>query len=140
MHSLPPPMRCYRGEYKDRAGGTTRSRSCAEYTGTTSRTAVASLSFVGHLGVAEAVLDVGNAPVRVARTDLEVSETRPSRWTIVARPRDAENVPDSWGELYAVCPNCAARAPMGRPSGQKRCTRCEQAFEVAWDERYLKDG
>jgi hypothetical protein len=92
------------------------------------------------LGVADAVLDVDNAPVRVARTDLEVTETRPSRWTIVARPRDAENLPASWGELYAVCPNCAARAPLGRPQGEKRCTRCEQAFEVAWDERYLKDG
>ena len=92
------------------------------------------------LGADEAVLDVDNAPVRVARSDLDVTETRPSRWTIVPRPRDAENVPDSWGEVYAVCPNCAARAPVGRPPGQKRCTRCEQAFDVAWGERYLKDG
>jgi hypothetical protein len=92
------------------------------------------------LGAEEAVVDVDNAPVRIARKDLEVTETRPSRWTIVARPRDAEKVPESWGEFYAVCPNCAARAPVGRPPGQKRCTRCEQAFDVAWDERYLKDG
>ena len=91
------------------------------------------------LGAEEAVVDVDNAPVRIARKDLEVTETRPSRWTIVARPRDAEKVPESWGEFYAVCPNCAARAPVGRPPGQKRCTRCEQAFDVAWDERYLKD-
>jgi hypothetical protein len=50
-------------------------------------------------------------------------------------------VPDAWGEFYAVCPNCAARAPVGPRSGEgkKRCTRCEQSFEVAWDERYLRD-
>ncbi|HKW42355.1 MAG TPA: hypothetical protein VJN39_13985 [Gemmatimonadales bacterium] len=92
------------------------------------------------LGAEEAVLDVDNASVRVLLDDLEVTGTRPSRWTIVPRPRDAEKVPEAWGEFYAVCPNCAARAPVGRPPGEKRCTRCEQSFEVAWDENYLKDG
>ncbi|HET7296044.1 MAG TPA: hypothetical protein VFI66_02820 [Gemmatimonadales bacterium] len=91
------------------------------------------------MGPEEAVLDVDNAGVRVAREHLEVSETRPTRWTIVPRPLGAEKVPESWGDVYAVCPSCAARAPVGRPPGEKRCTRCEQSFEVAWDERYLKD-
>ena len=92
------------------------------------------------VGADEAVVDVDNAAVRVARPDLEVTETRPNRWTIVPRPRLAEKVPASWGEFYAVCPNCAARAPVGRPPGEKRCTRCEQSFEVAWDERYLRES
>jgi hypothetical protein len=92
------------------------------------------------LGPEEAVLDVDNASVRIARGDLEVTETRPTRWTIVPRPRDAEKLPEAWGDFYAVCPNCAARAPVGRPPGEKRCTRCEQSFEVAWDERYLREG
>src|SRR5690348_5299504 len=65
------------------------------------------------LGPEEAVLDVDNASVRVAREVLEVTETRPTRWTIVPRPRDAEKLPEAWGEFYAVCPNCAARAPVG---------------------------
>ena len=91
------------------------------------------------LGPEEAVLDVDNAGVRMSREDLDVTETKPNRWTIVPRPRGAENVPDAWGESYAVCPSCAARAPVGRPPGEKRCTRCEQSFEVAWDERYLRD-
>jgi hypothetical protein len=93
------------------------------------------------VGADEAVVDVDNAPVRVARTDVEVTETRPNRWTVVPRPRESEKVPESWGEFYAVCPNCAARAPVGRgrPPEEKRCTRCEQSFEVAWDERYLRD-
>ncbi|HEV2751160.1 MAG TPA: hypothetical protein VGV12_11620 [Gemmatimonadales bacterium] len=92
------------------------------------------------VGVEDAVLDVDNAPVRVSQELLEFREERPSHWTIVPRPRDAEKVPDAWGEFYAVCPHCAARAPVGPRSGggAKRCTRCEQSFEVAWDEGYLR--
>ena len=96
------------------------------------------------LGADHAILDVDNAPVRVSRDYLEFREVRPGLWTIVPRPRDADNVPTGWGEFYAVCPHCAARAPVGPRSGgggggTKRCTRCEQSFEVAWDERYLRD-
>src|SRR2546422_8449803 len=29
-------------------------------------------------------------------------------------------LPESWGYFYVVCPNCAARAPVGRPAGEKR--------------------
>ena len=93
---------------------------------------------VRSLGPEEAVLEVDNAAVRIPRDALEITETRPNRWTIVPRPRDADKLPESWGYFYVVCPNCAARAPVGRPSGEKRCTRCEQSFAVAWDERYLR--
>jgi len=93
---------------------------------------------VRSLGPDEAVLEVDNAAVRVPRESLEITETRPNRWTIVPRPRDADKLPESWGFFYVVCPRCAARAPVGRPSGEKRCTRCEQSFAVAWDERYLR--
>lgn len=95
---------------------------------------------VRSLGAEEAVLDVDNAAVRMPLAQLEVTETRPSRWTVVPRPRAAEKLPASWGEFYAVCPNCAARASLGRPDGEKRCTRCEESFAVAWDERYLRDS
>ena len=92
------------------------------------------------IGPDHAVLDVDNAPVRVSRDYLEFREVRPSLWTIVPRPRDADHLPEAWGELYAVCPHCAARAPVGPRSGAapKRCTRCEQSFDVAWDEGYLR--
>jgi len=90
------------------------------------------------LGPDEAVLEVDNATVRVPRDSLEITETRPNRWTIVPRPQSADKLPESWGYFYVVCPNCAARAPVGRPAGEKRCTRCEQSFAVAWDERYLR--
>jgi len=93
---------------------------------------------VVRLGPDEAVLDVDNAAVRVARSYVEITDTRPNRWTIVPRPRDAEMLPESWGDFYAVCPNCAARTPVDRPPGEKRCTRCDQSFGVAWDERYLR--
>ncbi len=92
------------------------------------------------------VLDVDNAPVRVSQDYVEFREVRPSRWTIVPHPRDADGRPAGWGESYAVCPHCAARAPVGPRSGggaggrggPKRCTRCEQSFEVAWEEDYLR--
>ena len=93
---------------------------------------------VRSLGPDEAVLEVDNATVRVPHDSLEITETRPTRWTIVPRPQDADKLPESWGYFYVVCPNCAARAPVGRPAGEKRCTRCEQSFAVAWDERYLR--
>ncbi len=76
---------------------------------------------VRSLGPDEAVLEVDNATVRVPRDSV-----------------DADKLPESWGYFYVVCPNCAARAPVGRPAGEKRCTRCEQSFAVAWDERYLR--
>ncbi|MGH7547069.1 MAG: hypothetical protein ACREMM_02690 [Gemmatimonadales bacterium] len=90
------------------------------------------------LGPDEAVLDVDNAVVRVARSHLETTDTRPNRWTIVPRPGDAGMLPEGWGYFYIVCPSCAARAPVGRPSGEKQCPRCDQSFAIAWDERYLR--
>jgi hypothetical protein len=93
---------------------------------------------VRSLGPDEAVLEVDNATVRVPRDSVEITEARPTRWTIVPRPQHADKLPESWGYFYVVCPNCAARAPVGRPAGEKRCTRCEQSFAVAWDERYLR--
>lgn len=86
----------------------------------------------------DAILDVDNAAVRVPRSQLQITDVAPSRWTIVPRPRDAEALPASWGDFYAVCPSCAARAPLGARSPLKRCTRCDGSFEVAWDEGYLK--
>ena len=56
---------------------------------------------VRSLGPDEAVLEVDNAAVRVPRESLEITETRPNRWTIVPRPRDAAKLPESWGSLAA---------------------------------------
>src|SRR2546427_8605838 len=53
---------------------------------------------------------------RSPRDSVEITETRPTRWTIVPRPQDADKLPESWGYFYVVCPNCAARAPVGRPA------------------------
>jgi len=48
---------------------------------------------VRSLGPDEAVLEVDNATVRIPRESLEITETRPTRWTIVPRPRDADKLP-----------------------------------------------
>src|SRR6266480_2014434 len=60
----------------------------------------------------EAVLEVSPEPVPVPRRLLETVFRRPFRWSIVPRPRDARNVPKGWGDRYAVCPVCSARAPI----------------------------
>jgi len=41
---------------------------------------------VRSVGPDEAVLEVDNAAVRVPRDSLEITETRPNRWTVVPRP------------------------------------------------------
>lgn len=90
------------------------------------------------LGPDDVVVRVIDAALGIPRTYLEVTDVRPSRWTVVPRRDDDELLPEGWGQFYAVCPNCATRAAVGRPSDTKRCTLCEQSFEVAWDERYLQ--
>jgi hypothetical protein len=47
-------------------------------------------------------------------------------------------MPLSWGNIYAVCPNCCARAPLGRRVPSMRCTGCGGEFEIAWSlDHYL---
>lgn len=88
----------------------------------------------------EAVLEVTPEPVPVPRRLLETVFRRPFRWSIVPRPRDARNVPKGWGDRYAVCPVCSARAPIKGHPADLECPRCHGVFGIAWDERYLAPG
>src|SRR2546422_4949329 len=68
---------------------------------------------------------------------VEVTESLPSRWTVVPRPANAVMIPATWGAHYAVCPRCRHRAPLqGRPETMQ-CPRCGKLSPVAWDEAYL---
>ena len=49
---------------------------------------------------------------------LEITNTRPNRWTFLARDR------------YAVCPNCAERVAVGQPPTRMRCGKCRGVFEM----------
>lgn len=82
----------------------------------------------------EAILDVDTRPFRVARSSLQVVPRRPQRWSVVARPSDAVNMPLSWGSRYGVCPGCRHRAPLKTHPTELRCGRCGGVFSVAWDD------
>jgi len=89
---------------------------------------------------AEAVLEVTPEPVPVPRRLLETVFRRPFLWSIVPRPRDARNVPSTWGNRYVVCPVCNTRAPIKGHPADLECPRCHGVFGIAWDERYLAPG
>ena len=51
----------------------------------------------------EAILNVSpERIVSVNRGSLQIVPVRPRRWSIVPRPRDAVDIPLSWGSRYAV--------------------------------------
>jgi hypothetical protein len=85
----------------------------------------------------EIVVDVQWRPVSVPRSLLEIAEQRPLKWTVVPRPRDAVRIPDSWGDKYAVCPNCGNRASLEDVPQELDCGQCAGRFPVAWEEKYL---
>jgi hypothetical protein len=75
--------------------------------------------------------------VRVPWAAVEVTESLPSRWTVVPRPANAVMIPTSWGAHYAVCPRCRHRAPLQGQPESMQCPRCGKLSPVAWDEAYL---
>lgn len=81
-------------------------------------------------GKQAAVITIGDITVSIPLSCLEITTTRPDRWTVVPRPSDAYMLPDSWGPTYAVCPNCADRRPLGRPGRKMRCSHCKETFEI----------
>ncbi len=84
----------------------------------------------------DAVLEVNQRHLSVPREYVEILPVRPRLWSVVERPRDAVDLPLSWGSRYAVCPHCSARAPLGRPSLRMRCVRCDGVFEIVWSDSY----
>lgn len=79
-----------------------------------------------------ALLAVSQKQVRLPRRDLEATYTRPLQWSIVRRPADAKNLPADWGDRYAVCPVCAARAPIKGHPAQLACPGCSGTFALGW--------
>ena len=88
------------------------------------------------LSASEVVLDVKGKPVPLPRGQLQLSPTPGLRWTVVPAPHNAPRFPSTWGEQYAVCPNCRDRAPLESHPASMRCHRCNGLFEVAWNEPY----
>jgi len=84
------------------------------------------------------VLEVTDDRVPVPRRLLQTVFSRPVQWSIVPLPEDAVNVPSDWGTRYVVCPACHARASLSGHPMDITCARCSGAFQVAWDEHYLR--
>jgi len=85
----------------------------------------------------DAVVQVEHRDVTVPVAALQVESARPDRWTVVSLPRDAVDIPFSWGSRYGVCPECSARAPLVERVATMRCDACGGEFTVGWSERYL---
>ena len=84
----------------------------------------------------DAVVQVEHRDVTVPLAVLQVESARPDRWTVVSLPRDAVDIPFSWGSRYGVCPGCSARAPLVEHVATMRCEACGGEFTVGWSERY----
>lgn len=84
----------------------------------------------------EAVLEVNRQSVAVPLPILEIRSARPRHWTVVPLPRDAVDIPLSWGSSYAVCPQCSQRTPLRERVAAMPCPSCSRVFEIAWSERY----
>lgn len=74
-------------------------------------------------GPDEVVLDVRHHAVIVPWSVLELSDTRPSRWSLVLRD-------GTLGGPYLVCPDCAARMSLQVGLDRVPCDRCHGVYEV----------
>ena len=70
----------------------------------------------------------------------EIACSQPSRWTVVADAGNSTRIPPRWSRGYVVCPKCRWRQLLWGQPPNLRCDSCFEAFDVAWDEPYLKAG
>ncbi|MFQ5704219.1 MAG: hypothetical protein ACE5HT_09370 [Gemmatimonadales bacterium] len=83
------------------------------------------------------VIEVAGRRRLFPRSLFEIASITPSQWTIVSHAGNQHLLPARWSKGYAVCPCCKSRQLiLGHPTTM-RCERCEERFEIAWDERYL---
>ncbi len=88
----------------------------------------------------EVVISVHGRPQSFQRQLFEISNTGPTRWTIVSEAGNSDQIPTRWSKGYAVCPSCRWRQLLlGRPFTML-CEGCFEEFEVDWDEVYLRAG
>jgi hypothetical protein len=85
----------------------------------------------------EAVLDVRHRSVVVPLGVLQFTDRPPSHWAVVPTQPAALGTPWTWGQRYAVCPRCCARAPLGRDPVPMRCLACDGEFDVAWGDSFF---
>ncbi len=89
---------------------------------------------ITQLGPLQAVVEVRGQRLEVPSAFLQVVDSPPRTWSVVARPSDAVHLPRDWGDRYAVCPSCRGRQAIdGRPRTMA-CQRCGGEFRVTWND------
>ena len=92
------------------------------------------------VGQTEVMLHVHGKRQFFPRHLFEVSNSGPTRWTIVSHAGNSAQIPSRWSKGYAVCPSCRWRQLLlGHPLTML-CQGCYAEFEVNRDELYLKAG
>ncbi len=84
------------------------------------------------------LVDVARRNVPIPRALVEVSDERPSRWSVVRwDPSEAgakRLSTDGHAMIYAVCPECRSRTNFDEAKPQRMtCSDCGGEFEVDWD-------
>ncbi len=84
------------------------------------------------------LLNVRKTNVPVPRSMLDISETKPDRWSVVQwqeTQRGARRASDhELGLLYAVCPSCGERGAIEpHDATQLTCATCKGTFALDWE-------
>ncbi len=84
------------------------------------------------------LLNVRKTNVPVPRTMLDISEEKPSMWSVVRwqeSQRGARRASEQdLGLTYAVCPSCGERGAIEPPqTAQLTCAHCHGTFTVDWE-------
>ena len=81
----------------------------------------------------QAIIEVNHRRIGVLRAWLEIKQQPPQYWSIVAAPEEVHHkTPPHLRGVYAVCPNCRARAPLAKKVPRSlECKRCRQEFEFS---------
>jgi len=89
----------------------------------------------------EAQVQVRGRVLMVPRSLVELRTTPPLEWTVAPGGTDTARGLAGARDDYLVCPNCRHRdaLPDARVP-RMRCSRCNEVFSIAWDERYLRTG
>jgi hypothetical protein len=92
---------------------------------------------VGDAESALVLLDVNKSNRPVNRSNLQFTEAKPSKWSVVRRnPKDHAALRASsarLGPIYGVCPLCRARLALAPDTRRAPCPRCKEVSEVDWD-------
>ncbi len=87
-------------------------------------------------GSSTVVLDVNKANRPVNRANLEFSDEKPDKWSVVKRDpgeRAARRANDAeLGALYGVCPKCNGRATLDASADRWTCPSCGFESEIDW--------